>query len=283
MSYADFLKRKRKAAPQVGVDRESGDVHPLLHDWQREGVLWALRTGRCALFWDCGLGKTFAQIEWARLSADTSLIVAPLSVARQTVREAHKIDVDVRYVRDGADVIGPGVWITNYEMVDRFDPALFGAVVLDECFPAGTLVDTPNGARPIEFIRPGDSVLGACGPSRVRGIATRRKNVMVRVYTKDREYTCSEHHPWLTPTGWVAAKDLRHDDELVGQNEAVRVLRRGLQRSGTEPADALLRNILLSEVEDAPTRYRGASPCASRGGEARTIEGGMVGVRRVGP
>ncbi|MEJ7783397.1 MAG: DEAD/DEAH box helicase [Solirubrobacteraceae bacterium] len=132
MSYADFLERKRKAAPQVGVDREPGDVHPLLHGWQREGVLWALHTGRCALFWDCGLGKTFAQIEWARLSADTSLIVAPLSVARQTVREAHKIDVDVRYVRDGADVDGPGVWITNYEMVDRFDPALFGAVVLDE-------------------------------------------------------------------------------------------------------------------------------------------------------
>ncbi|MCA1572681.1 MAG: DEAD/DEAH box helicase [Chloroflexi bacterium] len=104
----------------------------MLHDWQREGVQWALRTGRCALFWDCGLGKTFAQVEWARLSADTSLIVAPLSVARQTVREARKLDVDVRYVRAGAAINGPGVWITNYEMVDRFDPAQFGAVVLDE-------------------------------------------------------------------------------------------------------------------------------------------------------
>jgi hypothetical protein len=36
-----------------------------------------------------------------------ALIVAPLSVARQTVREASKLDVDVRYVRDGDDVDRP--------------------------------------------------------------------------------------------------------------------------------------------------------------------------------
>lgn len=132
MSYAEFLARKHLAAPAVGIVGSDDDLHPLLYDWQREGVLWALRTGRCALFWDCGLGKTFAQVEWSRLSADTSLILAPLSVARQTVREARKLDVDVRYVRSSLDVSGPGVWITNYEMAQHFDPALFGAVVLDE-------------------------------------------------------------------------------------------------------------------------------------------------------
>jgi hypothetical protein len=70
MSYADFLERKTRRAEAVGVDAGPGDVNPTLHDWQREGVAWAVRTGRCALFWDCGLGKTFAQLEWARLSAD---------------------------------------------------------------------------------------------------------------------------------------------------------------------------------------------------------------------
>jgi len=131
MSYADFLARKSRHVPSIGVENP-GDTHPLLHDWQSQSVRWAARKGRAALFWDCGLGKTFAQLEWARLSADTALIVAPLSVARQTVREARKIDLDVQYVRDGADVTGPGIWITNYEMAGRFDPELFGAVVLDE-------------------------------------------------------------------------------------------------------------------------------------------------------
>lgn len=130
--YAEFLATKERRHHRIGVDVDLSDIHPLLHEWQAEGVQWACATGRAALFWDCGLGKTFAQLEWARLSAETSLILAPLSVARQTVREARRIDVDVHYVRDQSDVTGPGVWITNYEMEQRFDPAAFGAVVLDE-------------------------------------------------------------------------------------------------------------------------------------------------------
>ena len=104
----------------------------MLHDWQREATAWAIRKGRCAIFWDCGLGKTFAQVEWARCSAERSLILAPLSVARQTVREAAKLGREVRYVRQPSDVDGPGVWITNYELADRFDWGTFGAVVADE-------------------------------------------------------------------------------------------------------------------------------------------------------
>lgn len=130
--YATFLAKKQKAAQHVGPTVDPGDVHPTLHNWQAEIVSWAVRAGRGAIFADCGLGKTFMQLEWARLIADRTLILAPLSVARQTVREAHKIGQDVHYVRSGDDVDGPGVWITNYEMADEFDPADFGAVVLDE-------------------------------------------------------------------------------------------------------------------------------------------------------
>ena len=132
MSYADFLARKAQLAPTVGSDVEQDEIHPLLHDWQREATAWAVSKGRAALFWDCGLGKTFAQLEWARLSAYRALIVAPLSVARQTIREAGKIDLDVRFVRADEDLDGDGIYITNYELADRFDPAAFGAVVLDE-------------------------------------------------------------------------------------------------------------------------------------------------------
>lgn len=132
MSYDDFIASKRKRAGQIGRDCDPSECHPMLHDWQAEAVAWAVRTGRAAIFWDCGLGKTFAQLEWARLSADTALIIAPLSVARQTVREARKIDLDVRLARHGDDVTGPGLWITNYEMVHHFDMTMFGALVLDE-------------------------------------------------------------------------------------------------------------------------------------------------------
>ncbi len=65
IDYADFLASKHRAQGHIGPTVEPGELHPMLHDWQAEATAWAIRKGRCAIFWDCGLGKTFAQIEWA--------------------------------------------------------------------------------------------------------------------------------------------------------------------------------------------------------------------------
>lgn len=132
MSYQEFLARKAARAPQGGRRVSALDMHPMLHPWQAEIVQWACRVGRAAIWADTGLGKTVMQVQWATLMGTTALIVAPLAVTAQTVREAAKIGVAARYVRDGSDITGPGVWVTNYEMVDRFDPAKIDAVVLDE-------------------------------------------------------------------------------------------------------------------------------------------------------
>lgn len=129
--YATFLAAKARAVEQVGPQVDAGQVHPMLHDWQAELTAWAVRTGRAALWEDTGLGKTVQQIEWARLSGTTSLIVAPLAVCHQTVREAAKLGVEARYTRDGGELT-PGVWVTNYEQVAKFDPSAIDAVVLDE-------------------------------------------------------------------------------------------------------------------------------------------------------
>lgn len=132
MSYSAFLESKRRNDAETGVAVTADECHPMLHDWQSEIVAWAAAAGRAAIFADCGLGKTFMQLEWARLVGTTSLIVAPLSVARQTIKEAAKIGLDPVYVRSSADVAGPGLWVTNYEMLHEFDPTGFDAVVLDE-------------------------------------------------------------------------------------------------------------------------------------------------------
>jgi len=131
-TYAEFLASKRRRVQPAGRPVEPGAVHPMLHEWQRRIVAWAVRTGRCALWADTGLGKTLMQLEWARLSGDRALIVAPLAVCEQTVREAAKIGADARYVRTDSDADGPGIWVTNYEMATRFAPEKLDAVVLDE-------------------------------------------------------------------------------------------------------------------------------------------------------
>ena len=129
--YEQFIAAKRTTVPAAGISATASDVHPTLFPFQRDLVLWALRKGRCALFADTGLGKTFMQLEWARLVGQRTLIIAPLTVARQTVREGEKVGVTVQYARHQAEVTEPLV-ITNYEMVQHFDARHFSAVVLDE-------------------------------------------------------------------------------------------------------------------------------------------------------
>lgn len=131
MHYEEFLKSKRLIVPSVGISVADSDIHSVLFPFQRDLVRWALRKGRAAIFADCGLGKTFMQLEWARLLGERALIIAPLSVARQTVGEARKLGLTIHYTRSGDDLID-GINITNYEMIDHFDAEGFGAVVLDE-------------------------------------------------------------------------------------------------------------------------------------------------------
>ncbi len=130
-SYQTFLQNKRAIAHPVGMEVPLTDIHPRLFPFQRVLVQWALRKGRAALFVDTGLGKTGMQLEFARLTGTRSLILAPLSVARQTVSEAIKIGIDAHYTRSGTDLTD-GINITNYELLDHFNPADFGTVILDE-------------------------------------------------------------------------------------------------------------------------------------------------------
>lgn len=132
MTYTDFLAAKAAHRWRHGPDVDPTSLHPVLHDWQRDVTAWAARTGRAAVFADCGLGKTFVQLEWARTVADRALILAPLSVARQTVREARTLGLDVTYVRDPGQLPDAGVAITNYEMAERVGADWPDAVVLDE-------------------------------------------------------------------------------------------------------------------------------------------------------
>lgn len=131
-NYKNFLKDKLKVKQPTGIIINRNNIHPMLFDFQKDIVQWACRKGRAAIFLDTGLGKTFIQLEWARLIGEPTLIVAPLSVARQTVREAQKIDLEVKYVRHQSECWGNGINITNYEMIEEFNPSFFGAVVLDE-------------------------------------------------------------------------------------------------------------------------------------------------------
>lgn len=102
---------------------------------QRDLVRFALRRGRSAIFADTGLWKTRMQIAWAdtvqRETCRDVLILAPLAVAQQTVEEAESVGVSINHAHDDSEIL-PGINITNYDRLHKFDTERFGAVVLDE-------------------------------------------------------------------------------------------------------------------------------------------------------
>jgi hypothetical protein len=131
VSYAAFLESKRRTWAGNGQSADA-DLSPVLYDWQESITRWALRKGRAAIFADCGLGKTFMQVAWAHALDQRVLILAPLCVAEQTVREAAKLGIAVHYATDQAHASDHRIVITNYERLDKFDPSVFEGVVLDE-------------------------------------------------------------------------------------------------------------------------------------------------------
>jgi len=130
--YGAFLAAKRIAVKPAGF--QVGVLNPSLFDFQRDIVKWALAKGKCAIFADCGLGKSICQLEWGRHVCEKTerpvLIVAPLAVSLQTKREGDKFGISVTICRSMADVRA-GVNITNYEMLDHFTPD-FSGLVIDE-------------------------------------------------------------------------------------------------------------------------------------------------------
>jgi len=130
MNYQDFLKTKEVIDMPTGL-KMVPELNPMLFDFQRDIVRWALRRGRAAIWADCGLGKGPMALEWARHVPGEVLIVAPLAVSRQFQREAVKFNVPIGIAKSKAD-IKERITVTNYERLDGFDPSRFTGVVLDE-------------------------------------------------------------------------------------------------------------------------------------------------------
>lgn len=130
MDYNEFLNGKhiKDAATGISVD---GPLHDSLFDFQRDIVRWSLKRGRCAEFADCGMGKTLMQLVWAQHVPGKVLILAPLAVSSQTVQEGFKFGIEVKQCRQQSDATAK-INITNYEIMEKFDPSKFSAVVLDE-------------------------------------------------------------------------------------------------------------------------------------------------------
>lgn len=138
MDYREFIKSKGRTVKPMGFYVDANAINPKAWDWQRLAVAWAVRRGRCALFEECGLGKTLQQLLWSELivqrECKPAMLLCPIGVRQQTVREAERfgLKVPVIPVNDDSDVRDDAVNVTNYEKLHKFDTDRFTAIVLDE-------------------------------------------------------------------------------------------------------------------------------------------------------
>lgn len=142
--YLEFLKTKQKTIIESGFDVDESQLNPKLKDFQKHIVKKALKIGKYALFSDTGTGKTFMQLEWAnqvtKYTNKPVLILAPLAVSGQTIREGVKFGIHIEKLK--SDVFGQGIYITNYEQLNNIDCSVFSGVILDE----SSILKNYNGA-----------------------------------------------------------------------------------------------------------------------------------------
>lgn len=132
-NYRTFIASKRAA--ELAKSAFPADISGVCKEHQRVSIDYALNKRKAALFLDTGLGKSLCELEWARnVHHETGkpvLILTPLAVAAQMVREGEKFGIESRQIKSQEDV-GNGIMVANYERLASLDPSAFGGVVLDE-------------------------------------------------------------------------------------------------------------------------------------------------------
>ena len=174
MNYATFLERKAQSSAMDGFDPLW--IPEFLFPFQRAMLEWAMIKGKCAIFADCGLGKTPMQLVWAenvvRHTNKPVLILTPLAVSHQTVEEAAKFDIRAERLHDGS--VREGINVINYERLHYLNADDFAGVVCDESSILKSF-DGTRKAQITEFMR--------CVPYRLLCTATAAPNDYIELGT----------------------------------------------------------------------------------------------------
>jgi len=153
MNYTEFLQRKATFSGDSGFDVQW--MPDLAKPFQQSLIEWSCRKGRSEIAADCGLGKTMMQLTYAQnvvmKTNERVLVATPLAVGPQTLREAEKFGIEAGRSRDGK-LPKEKIVVTNYEQLEKFNPADFVGFVGDEASILKNF-DGKTKAAVTEFVR----------------------------------------------------------------------------------------------------------------------------------
>lgn len=133
MTYQELLESKRHSIVDYGLPLKW--FPEKMFDFQHYCTDVGMKRGRFAEFLDTGLGKTIIELTIAHnyvlQTNKPSLIITPLAVAEQHLKEAEKFGIpDVYHTKDGQ--LKGKINLINYERLDKLKSEDFECVILDE-------------------------------------------------------------------------------------------------------------------------------------------------------
>ena len=274
---------------------------------QQEAIDMAVQHPGFMIAADMGTGKTYTTIKYLeRINATRTLVLAPKSVVSvwpsqldkhvpgrfnsialyegsvpkkaQRLEEFCKLQQALRkrYVAilnyDSAwrSPLGPDYNEKNKQIDDGLLMKIpWDVIVCDECVPAGTMISTENGDKPIESLKIGDIILGVdhhTGNIVQTIIKDIFQNVTEANLCKINTTEMTPNHPVFTQRGYIPANSINNDDyiiNLVGDKALeLRMVREIINKhtssngKKTNRFETFLREIMFCKMENVKTRVR---------------------------
>ncbi|OGC76258.1 hypothetical protein A2619_02280 [candidate division WWE3 bacterium RIFOXYD1_FULL_39_9] len=157
------------------------------------------------------------------------------------------------YQIDGGDVKADTIKELKRSISYKPSVAKCRVWLIEECFPAGTMIETPSGNIPIEQIKVDQDIVSLYGKDKVVAVSQNKisfDRLIKLTFSEDRNIYTTKDHLFFTSKGWVEAQNLTSDDiiypldsEFIGiTNERNQILR-DVQQSNSEMAEILLQRM----------------------------------------
>lgn len=212
--------------PEVTKEKPANGLRP----YQEEAVSNAIKELKelrsTLIVMPTGSGKTKVMTEIARRRYDDKILVlAHRDELLQQARERFSRDCGERVGLDKADdfaaderiVVGSIQTVSMPARLERFSKQRFDMIMVDECFPAGTMID----GRPIESVQLGDMVFsidhvdGTLAKRKVSRLFQKTSNSLVKLWYDATEAVVTGNHPYFVKgKGYINANSVVSGDLL---------------------------------------------------------------------
>lgn len=233
---------------------------------------------RCQLLYaPTGFGKTEVAMaimkEVARGYKRTAMVLDRIVLVDQTSMRLSRYKIEHGVMMSGHWRFRPHerIQICSAQTLERRGSKLgIDLLIVDECFPGDTLIETPFGPKRIDKIKDGEVIYNATGVGSVRSVFSKTVfNTVILRLSDGTKLECTSDHPVFTELGWRPAGSLERGAKLF-RHESVRALWEGdpsfsdqLEAGGIDTGGrnfiqqaAFLRKLLCEEVEQPNAQCR---------------------------